>query len=494
MEKMESNSDIKCLLVFDILHDIDNYKILSFNSIINGEIEENIFMGSSKPKKFFLQVGNESSVIGSDVVEGAVYDDLVFDLVNNHYVKDDKVYKFLEDDALIDYLLLINEKPYELFFLFNEEIYSVYDFMNDGVRDIDYANDFTLNEEDFTKNLPPIKELEAKINKKVIGQSSAIKLILSALYSSYKYGVKTNLLVSGPTGVGKSEIFKIIAEELSVPFMFEDATDYTAPGYHGKDISSLIDDIMLKNDYNIAAAEKTMIVFDEIDKKMGGDSDSVNTKQSLNNMLCLLGSNKMTLSDSEYDSFDTKNLFIVCLGAFTDIRKSKQATKAGFLNSSVDGENVKAVKFDGNVVNYDNLIKAGMSEEFAGRLDKFIELNELTKKDLLEILVKSEISPLKVYTDLLNEKGVKLMITADHLAEIVNLAYKMKTGARALKMVVGKLFEDFIYLIESEENLRTIVVNSIEVTDNDYKLNYTCETKIPAAIKTSSKKRRVKKR
>lgn len=494
METIENNIKVKYLVVFDIIHDLDDYKILSFNNLIKGEIEDNIFMGSSKPKRLTLHTDDQSDLIGNLPLEGVIYDDLLFELENNSFTTGDKFYKLMDDQMFANMLFLIRDRAEELFFSVNTEVYSFYDFIKNNPQEVANDLEFENDEIDLEIDLPPISKLEEKINKKVIGQSSAIKNILSALYASYKYGIKTNLLVSGPTGVGKSEIFKIIADETSIPFMFEDATDYTAPGYHGKDVATLINEMLINTGYNIDAAEETMIVFDEIDKKMGGGSDSVNTKQALNNMLCLLGSNRMSISDDEYSSFNTKRLFIVCLGAFTDIRNSKQKSKAGFINSSVDGDNVKKEKYDGNLVNFDNLVKAGMSEEFAGRFDKIIELNELTKKDLLEILIKSEISPLKMYTDLLNENGIELIITSDHLAEIVNLAYKMKTGARALKMVVSKLFEDFIYLIESEENLNAIVIDSIEINQDNYKLNYTCQKKNIKMLKTTNPKRKVKKR
>lgn len=266
--------------------------------------------------------------------------------------------------------------------------------------------------------------------------------------------MKSNILIYGPTGVGKTEIVRNIAKIFNVPVLIEDVSRHTSAGYKGEDIEDIFLKLYNMAGGNLEVAQNSILMLDEIDKKATGDGSSIAKQDVLRQLLKVIEGGLVRVEINPYQSitFDTTNLTIIAAGAFSGIYKSP-TKKVGFTEKNED-KRVKDITIDDFVV-------FGMPQEFMGRFDTLVPMNEMTKEILIDILKNSEISPLRKYVEAFKLLGINTDFSEELYEVIADKAIALKTGARGLKLVVDELFSKSLYDIfnESQENMEISVEN-----------------------------------
>ena len=302
--------------------------------------------------------------------------------------------------------------------------------------------------------LPRIQDVEESVLRCIIGQDKPVRQIITAIYKAIVFKqIKTNLLIIGDSGTGKTETIRQILNELNLPYTIEDATKYTQEGYYGADVEDMIYNLYENANEDIERAKNGVIVIDEIDKKAGngvsGERD-VSGREVLNSLLKIIeGSNVEVPTDEDPFSinFDTSNLIVIFLGAFSgleEIRKKRlNSTQSGFrLNKD------SKVKQDTRFLKQD-LIKYGLPEEFVGRINTIVEMNKLTKQDLALILRNSKLSIFREYQRELRNRGISLYYNGKLFELIAAKSLLTDTGARELNNTVNYIFDRIIYEVLS---------------------------------------------
>ena len=305
-----------------------------------------------------------------------------------------------------------------------------------------------------TMKLPRIQEVEESVLTCIIGQNEPVRQIITAIYKAIVFkSIKTNLLIIGDSGTGKTETIRQILKVLNLPYTIEDATKYTQEGYYGADVEEMIYNLFENANQDIERAQNGVIVIDEIDKKAGkgfSDERDVSGREVLNSLLKIIeGSTIEVPTDEEPYSidFDTSNLIVIFLGAFSgleEIRKKRLNTsKAGFnLNKDTKPkQDTKLLKQD--------LIRYGLPEEFVGRISTIVEMNKLTKQDLASILRNSKLSIFRAYQRELRERGISLYYSGRLFERIAEKSLLTDTGARELNNTVNYIFDRIIYEVLS---------------------------------------------
>ncbi|MDC1106563.1 ATP-dependent Clp protease ATP-binding subunit ClpX [Prolixibacteraceae bacterium] len=327
-----------------------------------------------------------------------------------------------------------------------------------------------------TIDLKKPKEIKAKLDQYVIGQDEAKKILSVAVYNHYKrLGQpamdedeveieKSNIMLVGPTGTGKTLLARTIARMLNVPFTIVDATVLTEAGYVGEDIESLLTRLLQAADYDVEAAERGIVFIDEIDKiARKGDNPSITRDVSgegvQQGLLKLLEGSIVNVPpqggrkhpDQKMIPVNTKNILFICGGAFDGIeRKISQR-----LNAQVVGYNASRAsdKLDReNMLQYvapQDLKSFGLIPEIIGRLPVLSFLNPLDRNALRNILTEPKNALIKQYVKLLKMDGMELSFTAGALDEIVDIAMKYKLGARGLRGICETIMVDAMFDIPS---------------------------------------------
>jgi ATP-dependent Clp protease ATP-binding subunit ClpX len=330
------------------------------------------------------------------------------------------------------------------------------------------------------------KEIKEKLDEYVIGQDRAKTTIAVAVYNHYKrihslkkqkeveYS-KSNVLLLGPTGSGKTLLARTLATILDVPFAIADATTLTEAGYVGEDVENIILRLLQAADYDIARAEIGIIYLDEIDKirKTTGnvsitrDVSGEGVQQALlkivEGTICNVppkGGRKHP--NQEYIRINTENILFIVGGAFVNLEK----VIAKRLGNSIIGFNTETPLSDPHSTNYllskvqpEDLIHFGMIPEFVGRFNSIANCNELTIEDLLTILVKPKNAIIKQYKQLFEEEGIILTFEDDALALLAEKAKATGTGARALRMLVEGLLLNLMFESPSDSTIREIIID-----------------------------------
>ncbi len=332
------------------------------------------------------------------------------------------------------------------------------------------------------KNVPSPHKIKAKLDEYVIGQEHAKKVISVAVYNHYKRVAtgtmddieieKSNMLMIGPTGSGKTYLVKTLARLLDVPLAIADATSLTEAGYIGDDIESVISKLLAAADNDVDRAEMGIVFIDEIDKiakKKNNNSRDVSGESVQQGLLRLLEGADVEVPVGAMSknamvpltTVNTRNILFICGGAFPDLeeiikQRLHKTTSIGY------GAELKD-KFDKDKnllekVTVEDLKKFGMIPEFLGRLPVIYTLQGLTKEMLVKILKEPKNAILKQYSKLLELDEVKLEFDDSALEAIAEKALEKETGARALRSIIEEFMLDIMYEIPKDDNIGRVVI------------------------------------
>jgi len=318
------------------------------------------------------------------------------------------------------------------------------------------------------------KELKAHLDEFIIGQDEAKKILSVAVYNHYKRILlsyvnpdamveKSNIIMAGPTGCGKSAMIRCIADYMGVPCYIADATTLTQAGYVGDDVESIITGLLRKCGWSVAQAQYGIVSIDEIDKlaKRGSnqhisrDVVGEGVQQALLKMVegDLVGvppQEGRKHPDQPLIYVNTKNVLFIGTGAFSGIEdtiKSRiNANKIGYSISSNSGIDVGSEDFNPfDYLSQDDLKKYGMIPEFIGRFPVISTVNSLKKEDLVRILTEPKNSLVNQYKLMMSLDGIDLIVTNDALERVAEIALKIGTGARGLRSMMESVLNDFVY-------------------------------------------------
>lgn len=336
------------------------------------------------------------------------------------------------------------------------------------------------------------KELKEALDAYVIGQEKAKRTISVAVYNHYKrirslskeeqveYS-KSNVLLLGPTGSGKTLLARTLAQTLDVPFAIADATTLTEAGYVGEDVENIVLRLVQAADYDIARAEMGIIYVDEIDKLRKTTSNVSITRDVSGEGVqqALLKIVEGTIANvppkggrkhpnQEYIKVNTQNILFIVGGAFVHLDKMI-AKRLG--KSTIGFDVTKETSFDSQETNYllskvetEDLVEFGLIPEFIGRFNSIANCNELTVEDLVSILTEPKNAIIKQYKQLFEEESVKLHFTEDALRAMAEKAKETGTGARALRMIVEGLLLDTMYEVPSDPTIKEVIVEKDCIT------------------------------
>lgn len=323
-----------------------------------------------------------------------------------------------------------------------EMLDSIFEQLSNSEKSSSDDNDGLVESEN---KLVRISQLYEDVKTEVISQDEPIKKIITAVYKNLMFDgkeMKSNILIYGSTGVGKTQILRSLSKRVGVPLWIEDMTKYTESGYKGGDVEDILYNLLENANMNQELAERSILVLDEIDKKAGNNGDSAVSKSDvLKGLLAIIEGGVFPLQYAEGQiNFDTSKLTIVACGAFTELRDNKMSEK-----KTIGFSRENSTVMTNPEISIEDFQKFGMPLEFMGRFRTIVQMNELKKEDFIKILKTSALSPLNKYCEEMTKLGIKFEVTDVLYERLATQALKYKTGARALNVVVDQMFEDILF-------------------------------------------------